>query len=313
MTIVPIYDKLGKKIDQLSIDDTIEYVDGRVQKGSTCYYKGIGVSYESHHSFDVGPEYEVLAENDIFYVGHNVIKKCFVGKSGIFQEKFQPFFSDFIGTCGVKEGTLVLNSTIFEKSSADVIDCICIDKENQQFYYLLDYKCNRESYLKYNGDPVKLRELIDYMLKNNWNFLWDKNSIGDISKQGLVTDCADLFISDSLSHKIGTVYSVLCSLMQNDVQKYNDFLKICGLAHYDQRSLVFNSVKLLQMNGIDITEFIKYEDLNHTYKYIVLNYLASGKNCAYCACDLYRDNGEKVKEQYLKNIEDQLSNIVMPS
>jgi hypothetical protein len=312
MTIVPIYDAQGIQVNQLNIDDDIQYVNGRVQKGKKCYYKGIGMPYSCHMMLKFDKlKYEVLKKTDIFYLGYQVVKKCFKNKTGIFQEKYQPFFSDFIGTCGVKEGTIVLNSTIFEFSSVDVIDYVLYDEENVQSYYMLDYKCGRHSYLTEGGEPSRLRELLDYMIQNDWNFLWDKGAISDVSKYGLVSDVADLFISKELSHKLGTVYSILYSLMKLNKNKYIEFLVANDMKHFDQRSIIFNSIELLWRNGIDVSELFKYNTMNQNYKHIVLNYLIVGKNCAYCACDLYKDNGEKVKEQYVEMIEKQMSNIAL--
>jgi hypothetical protein len=311
MTIVPIYDAQGIQVNQLNVDDDIQYVNGRVQRGKKCYYKGIGIPYRYHTMLEFDDQYDVLEKTDIFYLGYQVSKKCFKDKTGIFQEKYQPFFSDFIGTCGVKEGTIVLNSTIFEFSSVDVLDYVLYDEENVQSYYMLDYNCGRLSYLKNDGEPSRLRDLLDYMIQNNWNFLWDKGAISDVSPNGTVSDVADLFISDTLSHKLGTVYSILHSLMKLNPDKYMEFLQVNDLKHFDQRSLVFNSIELLWRNGIDVSEFFKYNKMNQNYKHIVLNYLIVGKNCAYCACDLYKDNGEKVKDQYVEMVEKQMSNIAL--
>jgi hypothetical protein len=310
MTIFPIYDSLGVQINELSIDDDIQHINGRVSKGNKCYYKGVGVPYRYHTMLEFDDlRYEVLEKTDIFYLGYQVSKKCFKGKTGIFQERYQPFFPDFIGTCSVKEGTIVLNSTIFEKSSVEVLDYVLYDEENVQSYYMLDYTCGRQSYLTNDGNPVKLRELLDYMIQNNWNFLWDKGAINDVSPNGTVSDVADLFISDTLSHKIGTVYCILHSLMRLNPEKYMEFLQVNDLKHFDKRSLVFNAVNLLHMNGVNVDELFEYENINQNYKNIVLNYLVVGKNCAYCACDLYKNNGEKVKDQYVEMVENQMSNM----
>ena len=47
---IKIFDSDGKIKDALSINDEIDFsvVDGRVLKGTKCYYKGIGVPYSSH-------------------------------------------------------------------------------------------------------------------------------------------------------------------------------------------------------------------------------------------------------------------------
>ena len=50
MTDIKIYDADGNIKDALIINDEIDFsvVDGRVFKGTKCYYKGIGVPYSFH-------------------------------------------------------------------------------------------------------------------------------------------------------------------------------------------------------------------------------------------------------------------------
>lgn len=303
MTIIPIYSEQGEQVDQLEIADDLVYVDGRVSKGRTSYYKGAGTKYTSQCLPAVpGDEYEVLLKSDVFYVGYTVAKKSFTNKFGIFQEKFQHFYPDFIGACSIKEGPIVLNSIIFPFSSVDVIDYVEFDSVNTQSYYELLYKCGRKKYLD-EGNPTKLRELIDYTIRNDWNFLWDKGSIRDISADGLVTDVADLFKSNDLIHKVGSVYSVLYSLGRLNKDKYLEFLRHSGLQTYiDDSSFVFNSVKLLELNGVNIGQLFPYSDTSRTYQHIVLNYIVNGKNCAYCACDMFAPFGEVVKNHYIESV-----------
>ena len=74
MTDIPIYSKTGEHVDTLVIDDTIEYVNGRVVKGDKCYYKGAGVPYKSHNILneELTDEYTVLEEGLVFYSGVEV-------------------------------------------------------------------------------------------------------------------------------------------------------------------------------------------------------------------------------------------------
>lgn len=305
MFFFSIYDQNGIEIDKIGINDDIEYLDGRVHKGKRSYYKGVGVPYDVHAvSYDMHidtNQYELLRDSDIFYLGNIVRKKCFVGKKGVFQELFQPYYPDFIGSCSVKEGPLVINSITFERSSVEVYDCIEFDTANQQYYYTLDYKCNRQQYVN-QGNPSDLRELLDFMVVNDWNFLWDKKAINDISYDGRVSDVADIFKSDTLSHKLGTVYSVLYSLGQLYPHKYNEFLFHNNLTHENDSSFVFNSVLLLDQNGVDISELFPFELSEENYKFIIKHYLITGKNCAYCACDLFIDQGDAVRDNYLNSV-----------
>ena len=311
-TIIPIYDQTGTQINVLEIPDKLNYINGRVSLGTKHYYKGAGVPYRGHRISDISnidrSEFVYIKKSDVFYEGYTVIKKCYIDKFGIFQERYQIFFPDFIGSCSVKEGTIVLNSSLFEKTSVDIIDCIEFDKENNQSYYILNYFCNRKRYIEDDGDPKKLRELIEYTLATNWNFLWDKATITDISNTGLVSDPADLFLSTELNHKFGSVYSVLYSLGKKNMQKYLEFIKQYDLHHPDDRFYVFNTSKILEHNNIDVSELFPFQNALENYKHIILNYLLTGQNCAYCACNMFKHQGDIVRDQYIENIKKQISN-----
>lgn len=309
MTDILVYDSNGTVVDNIFIDDTIEYVDGRVGKGQHCYYKGVGIPYTSHHTdCQIGDGYDIISTSPIFYLGTQVSKKCFQNKVGIFQEKFQPQFTDWIGACGIKELNILENlydEPNFEKNSIDVLGYETIDATSEQYYLKVQYHCQRKFYIE-SPDPVKLRELLDYMIQANWNFPWDKNSISDISVNGLVTDVADIFNSTELIHKIGTAYSVLYSLHNKSYSDYLEFCNTNGLLHNDSMDLVFNSMYLLAMNGVDITPLIVGNGVD-TYKNIVTNYLVVGKNCGYCgvgSCknriDPNQSYGEYIKQEYIR-------------
>jgi len=311
VTVVPIFDSNGNLINNIEINDELTYVNGRVCKGKKYFYKGTGISYNRHHVFSLDElnveEYESIKKTDIFYLGYAVTKKSLQNKYGIFQVKYQPFFPDFVGGCGQKEGMIVLNSEIFAKSAIEVIDVEMYDKENLHSYYILEYKSERNSYIMDEGDPKKLKELLHYMLKNKWNFLWDKASINDVNAKGMITDVADLFISDKIEHQLGTVYSIFYSLAKIDQKKYFEFLNELNLKHINQTSFIFNSIELLKQNGIKTNELLVSNNKIKNYKNVILNFLLVGKNCAYCSCDMFTKEGDMVKEQYLKIASEQLN------
>ena len=301
MTNISIYDYDGNQIDDLSINDTLERpLRGRVSKGEKFYYKGLGVYYSQHHIdkrlFDEDL-YTFVRKSDIFYLGYVVKRKAFESKFGIFQEPFQPMFTDFIGTCGVKELSIIENSMFFEKSSAEVVKSIRYDTMNNQYYFIMNYSCGRRRYID-EGDPKLLRELIDYTLATNWNFIWDKDSITDISYNGLVTDVGELFVSDTLINKFGSVYSVIYSLAKRNFDKYIEFCNVNDLEHIDDRSYVFNTLELLLRNGVDIKSMLPYDDKNQNYKHIILEYLVTGRNCGHCS---FVDVGENIKSKYISD------------
>lgn len=305
MTTIPIYDKDGKEVDKITLKDTITPVNGRVSKGKKNYYKGLGVNYRCHV---LGPDvkdltgYKVLENPNVFYMGPLVSKSCFENKYGIFQEKYQPQFTDFIGSCGVKELSIIENSTEFAKSSVEVIKSVNYDKKNGQYYFVLNYKCDRIKYLD-KGDPIALYSLLEYMIKEDWNFIWDKTSIEDISYNGMVSDVADIFKSSSLMNKMGTVYSVLYSLGNISLTKYVEFNRIHNLEHKNQMSYTLNAAKLLQRFGVDTREMFISNDEKKNFENIVLNYIINGRNCGDCC---YIELGDKIREQYITQTRKQL-------
>ena len=306
---ISIYNTEGISNKSFTINDDIEFLGGRVSKGKKVYYKGIGVPYLYHYIDELTDEYEYIRESNIFYVGKCISKKCFQGKHGVFEELYQPYFPDYIGSCSGKEGPIVLNSMKFELSSIEIFDCISIDEKNEQYYYIVDYKCKRKRYLN-DGDPHKLRVLIDYMLANDWNSMWDKNAINDVTADGRISDVADLFESSELKHKLGTVYSHLYSLNKANPIKYKDFLDINGLQHPDHLGdfwYIYNSVWFLNENGIDTKELFPYTDLMDNYKHTIINYLVTGRNTAYCACNAFVDQGNEVMEQYKEIVKKELN------
>lgn len=303
MHIVPIFNSNGNIVSEIEINDNLEFVNGRVYKGKDHYYKGVGISYKSHHlhTDKISSEYYVHRDSNVFYLGMLVTKYVFENKTGIFQERHQPFFPDFIGTCSGKEGTIVLNSETFKLSSVQVHDVVQYDKENDQAYYIVDYKCKRKRYLEDNGDPQKMFQLLKHMIENDWNFLWDKNSVGDITPSGEVSDVADLFVSDTIEHKFGTIYSLLYSMGKASLEKYKEFITFCGLVHLNEKYYVFNAIQLLERFGVNTSIITPFNSDISNYQHAVLNFLITGKNCAYCSCDLYKSNGDAVRDEYIKN------------
>ena len=299
-----VYSADGTIVDTITLNDNVTFVGGRVSKGSKHYYKGVGIPYRTHY-LDRGlfdNNYQLVKDPDVFYLGLEVSKKQFQNKFGVFQEKYQPQFSDYIGTCGVKELDIIGNSLEFERSSVEVIKSHNYDKVNNQYYFELRYKCNRQKYLD-GGISKNLYQLIEYMIKTNWNFIWDKNTIADISYNGLVSDVGDIFQSSSLTNKIGTVYSILYSLGKSDKQKYDYFLKYAKLTQTTDMDYVFNTIALLQRFGVDLSSIIK-EDHKQTYINVVLNYLVVGRNCGHCS---YVDLGDKIKDKYIEQTKRQLN------
>ena len=309
---IPVYDKKGNLVNSITLNDTIEYVDGRVYKGSKSYYKGIGIPYEYHfiQPEEITDEYSMVEKSDVFYLGYGVSKKVFSGKTGVFQEKYQSHFTDWIGACGIKELNILENLYDvggFEMSAIEVFGYETIDKDNQQYYLSVDYPDGRTNYVN-DPNPVELRNLLDYMIQNDWNFPWDKASISDINSKSKVTDVADIFKSDELNHKLGSVYSVLYSLHQTDKNLYLDFCSTNGMyQHCDNISFILNTLILLTYNKVDVKSLYEKTPAA-TYKNIMKNYIIPGKNCGFCgvgSCKRRDDEnlsyGEYIMKEYIKN------------
>ena len=317
MTEIPIYDSKGIQVDSITINESVEYVNGRVCKSDTCYYKGIGIPYVAHSVLDenLTDEYDYIEKSPVFYAGNTVSKKCFQNKTGIFQERFQPQFTDWIGSCGFKELNILENlydEYKFERNSIEVLGYETINEKEQQYYLRVQYSCGRKLYAEY-PEPVKLRELLDYMIVTNWNFPWDKDSISDISTNGLITDVADIFYSAELMHKIGTVYSVIHSLGKKNIELYNDFCNINGLRKVNDMDYIFNTIFLLHKNGVDTDVLMNFGDSTEIYINAVKNYLIQGKNCGFCgvgSClkreDENQSYGEIIRQQYIERVEEML-------
>ena len=305
-----VHDNNGNVVNSIELNDTIEYVDGRVCKGNKSYYKGVGIPYKYHHvqPEEMSEEYNLIEKSDVFYIGNCVSKKVFSGKTGIFQEKYQSHFTDWIGACGIKELNILENlydEGRFEMSAIEVFGYETIDKDNQQYYLSVDYPDGRINYVN-DPNAVELRNLLDYMIQNDWNFPWDKDSITDINSKSRVTDVADLFRSDELKHKIGSVYSVLYSLYETDKNLYLDFCNVNKIPHYGQISFVINTLTLLAYNKVDVRSLYEKTPIS-TYKNIVKNYIIPGKNCGFCgvgSCKRREDEnlsyGEYIMREYSK-------------
>ena len=302
MSAILVYNKHGEVINILVIPTDIYHVGGRTSSDGKVFYKGVGVDYKQHAVLQPSPDERVIGTNPVFYYGQDVENLNFIGKSGIFQQPYQPYFSDFIGGCGPKEISLVGNSAGFKFSAVSVVDKIDWDKENLQSYYILNYPFGREDYTD-NGSPTNLLRLIRYMLDDGWNFPWDKTAIRDISSQGRIHDLADMFKSTEVTHQLGTVYSILYSLRAVDEIKYNEFTKYCGLAGDRSVSDVpFFALSILKENGIDVEmPATKRADI---YIHTIGNILLCGRNCA-AVEDVKK--GDSVKEQYLSRFWDTVS------
>lgn len=294
---VNVYNPKGEVAQVLEIDEPLTYLSGRVSKSdSGIYYKGVGVPYRNQLALNPNG-HTVLKQANVFYCGYEVQNKNFVGKSGIFQETYQPYFSDFIGSCGPKELNIIRNAREFKRSAVEVLDCVNYDADNRQFYFKMNYTNGKKGYV-WGGEPKDLFGLIEYMLVEGWNFPWDKAGIRDITIGGLVSDVADMFRSKELRHQLGTVYCIVYSLSRINRKALNKFTDSFGISPIQERNIPTFVIYLLEKCGINTDEVFSAEGLDEKYFYnhIIANYLLQGRNCAYVENEEY---GDKVKEEYI--------------
>lgn len=276
MTEIPVYNKSGQVDYILELKEDVEFVSGRTSRAKELYYKGVGSSYLGHSSINPNG-YKKVSESSVFYYGWNVSNPEWEGKFGIFQDRFQPYFSDWVGTCGLKELSLITKTKQFDLSAVEVVDCIEHDPTHGQFYFVLRYKSPR---VKYDGNSMALINLLSFMVQSGWNFPWDKTSINDINNHGHVTDVADLFCSTDVKHAFGTVYSVLYSLHQTDKSNYDKLLTTLKCTHTDIKDIPFVVMLFLKNNGKEVYVKKNIKSQNDLYTHLVGNVLLRGRNCA---------------------------------
>lgn len=298
---VPIYDSTGSVISQVELPEPVQYVSGRTSKGeSGLYYKGVGARYSVHSALD--PKgYSEATPSEVFYYGYDVVNAAWRGKFGIFQTRMQPYFSDFIGSCGPKELKLIANANAFDLSAVQFKGCVEYDPANNQRYFMLEYEDGaRTDWVKDGGKVNDLLGLIDYMLTENWNLPWDKGAISDVSASGKVHDVADMFISNEAIHKLGTVYSLLYSMRKKHPNKYYECITTAGFKHHDNRDVLMIAVSLLERSGIDVSFAFpaRARDEWDIYYHLVANCLLAGKNCGYVENAV---DGDRIRQQYVAN------------
>ena len=278
MREVFIYNKEGDIVDTLILPEEVDFVSGRTSKSTSCFYKGVGAKYKCHAYLNTKP-YKVLGKNPVFYYGYDVQNPKWIGKFGIFREKFQPFFSDFIGTCGPKEESLLFKSANFSFSAVEVLDQVKYDLENNQSYYKLKYTSPRDQFID-DGATIDFINLMDCMLHEGWNFPWDKTAVRDINKLGKVTDVADIFFSHDPVHKFGTVYSVLFSTFKLAPLMYTKLTSQMGIKSVTIESVPFITFFILNKLGFDLPMREDVLDKQGLYVHLIGNILLRGRNCA---------------------------------
>lgn len=268
----------------IHIDDELEFIGGRVSRGSSgLYYKGAGTVYQGHHVLDP-TGFSNARPADVFYYGYSVCEEKYRGMFGIFTWKMQPFFSDFVGSCGPKELKIVKHSELFEKSSVRVENVTkWSELSGGQYYFTLRYDCGRKKYVE-DPHPYKLLDLLEYMVANDWCVPWDKGFISDVTYDGRISDVADMFRSKLFKHKLGTVYAALYSLWKKDQKLLKEVSNIYKWGstptHDGLWTAVYIATLACAIIGYDRYGRPKVDDAHIIGKELIRDILIKGRNCA---------------------------------
>jgi hypothetical protein len=289
---VQVIDKGLRVVKEVELPEEVGWVGGRSGVGvrSGLWYKGIGTLYTCHFVKDRANMCVVLDRG--LYGGWVVQYRPWVNRFGIFQERMQWYFTEWIGGAGKREAKIIRNADEFAFSAVRVVDVIPVMDEHN--VYVLEVRGGKGVC----WDVGKVMKLLDVMLSGGWNFPWDKGAIRDINGEGLVTDVADLFKSDDVKHKFGTVYSVLYSMVMFLPDIAEEFGRRFGVS-LEIKELPFSVLKVMKRLGCDVSEIWegKVKWSWEGYKYLVLDVLMEGVNCAGLEFPEY---GEEVKNWYKK-------------
>jgi len=287
---VKVFDRNLKCLVEVPLPERVYWVSGRSGIGvSGLWYKGIGTLYEKHFVREVNGCRVVSSAT---YGGHQVQYLAWVNRFGIFQERNQWYFSEWIGGAGKREAKIVKNAEEFPFSAVKVVSAIpLIDSHS---VYVMEIKGGKGVC----RDVKKILALLGVMLEGGWNFPWDKGAMRDVNEGGLVTDVADLFKSDGVRHKFGTVYAVLYSMRVLVPEVAEEFEREVGVS-LEIKELPFSCLKIMKKLGCDISEIWdgKKKWSWEGYRRLVLNVLMEGVNCAGLEFPEY---GEEVKKWYRK-------------
>jgi hypothetical protein len=286
---VQVVDKGLRVVMEVELPERVVWVRGRRGVGeSGLWYKGIGTLYRGHTVKNVNG-YKVISQ--AVYGGWVVQYVPWLNRFGIFQERMQWYFTEWVGGAGKREAKIVKNAEEFLLSAVKVVDVIPVmDGHN---VYVMEIRGGKGVC----RNVKKVLKLLEVMLGEGWNFSWDKGAIRDVNGEGLVTDVADLFKSDDVKHKFGTVYAVLYSMRQLVPETAKEFEREVGVS-LELKELPFSVLRVMKKLGCDVSEIWDGRKIEYSwseYKRLVINVLMEGKNCAGLE---FPEFGEEVKIWY---------------
>jgi hypothetical protein len=286
---VKVFDRNLKCLAEVPLPERVYWVSGRSGVGgSRLWYKGIGTLYEKHFVKEVNGCRVVSSAT---YGGYEVQYLPWVNRFGIFQERNQWYFSEWIGGAGRREAKIIKNAEEFPFSAVKVVGVVPIIDGHS--VYVMEIRGGKGVC----RDVKKILMLLGVMLKGGWNFPWDKGAMRDVNGEGLVTDVADLFRSEDVKHKFGTVYSVLYSMRQLLPEVAKEFEKEVGVS-LELKELPFSCLRVMRKLGCDISEVWNRKEIDYDweeYKRLVLDVLIEGVNCAGLE---FPEHGEEVRKWY---------------
>lgn len=276
-SIIPVWNREGMKISQITLPETVTPVVSR--RGgfseSGLYYKGAGCIYRKHIVNEIKKDERQLKKTSRIYGQYEVNIPKLYGKFGIFTFNHQPSFSDFEGGCGPKENKLVDNFSKFErKCIAEICNVIDTGLEGHKIYV-----CKPR---RISSNPSALLDLLEYVLTENWNTAWDKNLWDDIEQYGYVRDIADWFISENFTHKLGTVHCLLRTLFESDKYLYTSCLtQLFGCNCFDNIYIPYLAALIVKKFSPESVPDLDLENLTlDLYKQLMLT-IFSGKACCH--------------------------------
>lgn len=281
--IVPIYNSMGTKEHEIVLPEKImPLISKRGGFSDTgLYYKGAGIVYQSHFVNRYGRAERVLNKSNIIYEKYQVCFPNLAGKFGIFLFPHQVIFSDMEGACGKKEIRILENQKHFELSAIEEITDVIPTgiKDQNIFVYRLK---------QVQAEPLAAADLLEYVLKADYNTAWDKNVWSDIYCYRYVRDVADWFVSDKLNHKIGTAYAFLNSLYNSDVYLYAMLLKkVLNIYNCEKIFILYFSALIVNKFRPELFASINADVNEMTPELfgILLKLLFSGKACCHLEND----------------------------
>lgn len=296
--VVPVFDTAGNKKHEILLPEQIMPLSGKRGgfSDSGLYYKGAGTIYRGHLTNEYDQNMRLMCKTNIVYEKYQVCYPHLTSKFGIFLFPHQPIFTDLEGACGGKEIRILKNQKNFELSAIEEITNVISTGIHDHNIFVYRLK-------EVNAKPLDVANLIEYVLRADFNTAWDKNLWSDIYCYSYVRDIADWFVSGQLCHKLGTVYALLHSLYNSDVCLYAMLLKeILGIYNCERHFVLYFSALILKKYCpalFDPTIPDLYEITPELFA-VLLKLLFSGKAC----CHLEDDpKWGKVREYYYARID----------